>query len=66
MRLLKHRIQVLHINVATFATLAVVGIGLWQLKGRDIALLLGDKLIDTLYLGGIDKGTLYADRFTAT
>lgn len=61
--ILEHRIEMLHIHITTLATFSVVGIGLRQFEGSEIALLVGDELVDALDLGCIHEGTLHADRF---
>lgn len=61
--ILEHRIEMLHIHVTALATFSVVGIGLRQFEGSEIALLVGDELVDALDLGCIHEGTLHADRF---
>ena len=59
----EHRVKMLHIHVTALATAILIGIGLWQFEGCEIALLVGDELIDALDLGCIHEGTLHADRF---
>lgn len=61
--ILEHRVEMLHVYITALATIAVVGVWLWQFEGREISLLVGDELVNLLYLGGVDKGTLYTDRF---
>jgi len=63
--ILKHRVEVLHIHIGSLTHLVVRHIRLRQLKGREVALLLCDKLVDALHLRSIHEGTLYTDRLAA-
>lgn len=61
--ILEHRVEMLHIYITALATIAVVSVWFRQLEGRGISLLVGDELVDLLYLWRVDKGTLYTDWF---
>lgn len=63
--ILEHRVEVLHVDIVALATFALVSIRLWQLEGAEIALLVGNEVVDTLHFGGINEGTLYANRLAA-
>ena len=63
--ILEHRIKMLHINVTTLATFAIISIRFGQFEGRQITLLIGYELVDALHLRCIDKCTLYANGFSA-
>ena len=61
--ILEHRIEMLHIHVMALATAILIGIGLWQFEGSEIALLFSDEVVDALDLRRIHEGTLHTDWF---
>ncbi len=63
--ILEHRVEVLHIDVAALATFALISVRLWQLEGAEVALLVGNEVVDTLHFGGVNEGTLHTNRLAA-
>ena len=56
----------LHVHVAALAaTIFVAHVWFGQFEGRHVTLLLRDVAVDTLHLGRVNEGTLYADRLAA-
>ena len=61
--ILEHRVKMLHIHVTALATAILIGIGLWQFEGTEVALLFSDEVVDALDLRRIHEGTLHTDWF---